>query len=294
MKTEALAARIDSYFRVAAYPPADFEVAGTMSREQGIPLADYATPAFMSRFNGLMLDNAPEVSVVYTLVFPARDVLADVVQRAAGRPAMVFTHHPMDFETSGRGLVPIGEGDLQMLKDAGISLYSAHAPLDCHDLISTSRALARVAGVKVEGEAGNMNGLFWGVHGRIRPTTLGDFVRKVGSACGVERVDSKEYSGSVEHVLVVAGGATYPELMEGALAIGCDTYLTGDFRVRHSGPWAEEHRPHFDAFVDSVELNLVGASHYATEAVVLESEMLGWFNGLGLPAEFVPQADPWR
>ncbi len=294
MKTDALAERLDSYFRVAAYPPQDFEIVRTMSREQGVPLEDYATPAFMARFNGLMLHNADEVEAVYTLVFPSPEVLAEVTARAGGRPVLIFTHHPMDFETSGRGLVPVGRDGLEMLKQAGISLYSAHAPLDCHEVVSTSRALARVAGVNVEGEAGGMNGLSWGVHGRVRSTSLDDFARRVGGACGVERVDTKPHGGSVEHVLVVAGGAAYPELMEGALELGCDTYLTGDFRVRHGGPWAEEHRPEFDAFVDSVGLNLVGASHYATEAVVLESDMLGWFNGLGLPAEFVPQADPWR
>lgn len=96
------------------------------------------------------------------------------------------------------------------------------------------------------------------------------------------------------HVAVVAGGAAYPPIMQEALEAGCDTYVTGDFRIRHGGPWAEEHRPQFDAYVDAVALNLIGGSHYATESLVLRDDMIAFFEGLGLPAEFVPQSDPWR
>jgi putative NIF3 family GTP cyclohydrolase 1 type 2 len=82
--------------------------------------------------------------------------------------------------------------------------------------------------------------------------------------------------------------------MEEALAAGCDTYLTGDFQVRHGGPWAEQHRPEFDAFVEEVQLNLIGGSHYATEALVLREDMVQLFSDWGLEAQFVPQGDPWR
>jgi putative NIF3 family GTP cyclohydrolase 1 type 2 len=294
VKTSQLCERLDSYFRTTSYPTADFQVVREISQEQGIPLGKYATPDFMLRFNGLMLDNAPDVDVAYTVVFTSPEVLAEAVRRAAGRPALIFTHHPMDFETSGRGLIPMTEHDFLKLKDAGMSLYSAHAPLDCHEVVSTSRALARTAGIRIEGEAGRMQELDWGVFGRVAPMPLEEFVARVRETCGVERIDVKRGGGRVERVAVIAGGATFPELMQDALDRECDTYLTGDFRIRHGGAWAEEHRPEFDAFIDSVPLNLVGASHYATEALVMESDMLGWFNGLEVPAEFIPEADPWR
>ena len=95
-------------------------------------------------------------------------------------------------------------------------------------------------------------------------------------------------------VAVVAGGAAFPPMMQEAIDRGCDTYVTGDFRVRHGGPWAEEHRPQLDAFIEKAPINLIGGSHYATEALVLRHDMLGWFNSLGLSAEFVPQEDAWR
>jgi putative NIF3 family GTP cyclohydrolase 1 type 2 len=98
----------------------------------------------------------------------------------------------------------------------------------------------------------------------------------------------------VERVAVVAGGAAYPALMEEAQSLGCDTYLTCDWRIRHGGAWAEEHRPRFEEALKAIHLNLVGGSHYATEMLVLRDKMIPHFRSLGLAAQFVPQAEPWR
>jgi len=294
MKTAELVARLDSFFGLDRYPDDDFAEIEEFCREAGIPLQGYATEAFMARHNGLMLHNHEQIELVFTLVFPSEEVLAQAQRRASGRPALIFTHHPMDFETSGRGLIPVSEGWLQRLREAGISLYSAHAPLDCHEAISTSRALARAAGVPAgETCAGYMGG-HAGVIGEIDPVPFDAFVARVRDACGVDRVDTKRHADTVRRVAVVAGGAAFPPLMQEALDAGCDTYLTGDFRVRHGGPWAEEHRPGFDAFVERVPLNLIGGSHYGTEALVLRQDMVAFFRDLGLPAEFVPQEDAWR
>lgn len=294
MDTAALAARLDSFFHLDRYPPDDFAEIEDFCRDAAIPLDRYATPEFMRRHNGLMLHNAADVAAVFTLVFPSDEVLAEVERRAAGRPALIFTHHPMDMETSTRGLLPIGEQWLRRLRDARVSLYAAHAPLDCHDSVSTSRALARALRVPAEQAFAGYHGGHAGVHGRIDPTAFDAFVDRVRAACAVDRVDTKRAHDTVRRVAVVAGGAAFPPLMQEALDAGCDTYLTGDFRVRHGGPWAEEHRPQFDAFVEAVPLNLIGGSHFATEALVLRHDMLDFFHGLGLPAEFVPQSDPWR
>ena len=294
MRAADLVSRLDSFFRLDAYPPEDFAEIVSLSEEAGVPLEDYATLEFMRRHNGLMLDNCDIIEAVYTLVFPSEEVLRDAERRAAGRPALIFTHHPMDFETSGRGLIPVAEQCLENLREARISLYSAHAPLDCHESISTSRALARACGVPAETPfAGYMGGQA-GVIGQIEATDFDRFLGQVRAGCEVERLDTKRHSDAAQRVAVVAGGAAFPPLMQEALDAGCDTYLTGDYRVRHGGPWAEEHRPQFDAFLAQVPLNLIGGSHFATEALVLKHDMLDFFADLGLSAEFVPQLDPWR
>ena len=294
MRTGDLAARLDSFFHLERYESDDFEAIISFSYEAGIPIERFARPEFLTRFNGLMLDNSGEVTRVFTLVFPSEAVLLEVERRAGGEAALIFTHHPMDFETSGRGLVPISGEWLQRLREMRISLYAAHAPLDCHESISTSRALAQAVGVPAEASFAGYHGGHAGVMGQIDPVPLDDFIERVRAACSVDLVDVKGHSGTVRHVAVVAGGAAFPPLMQEALDAGCDTYLTGDYRVRHGGAWAEEHRPQFDAFVETVPINLIGGSHYGTEALVLRNDMIEFFRDLGLPAEFVPQADPWR
>jgi len=303
-----LVAGLDAFLDLDRYPSDDFAVITEFCRDAAIPIEDYATPSFLRRFNGLMLDNAEEIASVFTLVFPCAEVLAEVGRRAAAlspsKGALIFTHHPMDMETSGRGLIPIETEWLRRLREARISLYAAHVPLDCHQTVSTSRALARAVGVPAEAPFAGYHGGHAGVHGSIDPVPFDEFLERVRSACGVAHLEAKRTHERVEHVAVVAGGAAYPALMQEALDAsseggsasggGCDTYLTGDFRVRHGGPWAEEHRPQFDAFVDAVPLNLIGASHYATEALVLRQDMIAFFRDIGLAAEFVPQSDPWR
>lgn len=294
MRTADLVAHLDDFFHLDRFESDDFAIIIDFSHEAGVPIEQYATESFLRRFNGLVLDNSPDIDRVFTLVFPSDDVLAEVERRAGRRPSLVFTHHPMDMETSGRGILPIGTEWLERLREARISLYAAHAPLDCHETVSTSRSLARALGVPEEHTFAAYFGGHAGVYGEIEPVPLRDFLERVRSAVGVEHIEHKAHFDTVRRVAVVAGGAAYPGLMEEAIEAGCDTYVTGDYRVRHGGEWAEQNRPQFDAFVEKAPLNLIGASHYATESLVLRNEMLGVFNSLGLQAEFVLQSDPWR
>ena len=45
-----------------------------------------------------------------------------------------------------------------------------------------------------------------------------------------------------------------------------------------------------------MNLNLIGTSHYASEAVVMRDQMPDWFreNTPGVEPFFVSQEDPWR
>lgn len=293
MRATDLVARLDEYFHLERYSTDDFAAIIDFCRETGIPIEDYATPQFLTRFNGLMLDNTDEVPQVFCLVFPSDEVLAEVASRAA-RGALIFTHHPMDMETGGRGLLPIAREWLDRLRVRRVSLYAAHAPLDCHQATSTSRSLAGAVGLRSDGTFAGYFGGHAGVYGRVDPLPFDRFVERVKKACGVAMVQVQQAHPVVERVAVVAGGAAFPPLMEEAQALGCDTYLTGDWRVRHGGAWAEDFRPKFEEALKRIRLNLVGGSHYATESLVLRDEMVPYFQSLGLAAEFVPQSDPWR
>ena len=71
MNVVDLAVRLDSFFHVDRFASDDFEAIVEFCQEAGIPIAEYATQAFLHRFNGLMLHNAEEVRRVFTLVFPS-------------------------------------------------------------------------------------------------------------------------------------------------------------------------------------------------------------------------------
>src|SRR2546428_5702439 len=128
----------------------------------------------------------------------------------------------MDFETSGRGLIPISEPALRRLRDARISLYSAHAPLDCHDAVSTSRSLARAAGVKVDDVCAGYHGGYAGVIGTINETILKAFLERLCAALNVDLVDVHSYAPTVKRIAVFARGAALSPVTPGEVASGGD------------------------------------------------------------------------
>ena len=53
--------------------------------------------------------------------------------------------------------------------------------------------------------------------------------------------------------------------------------------------------PHWtQAYAASTNMALLGFSHAASEYLVMEAQMAGWFRGRGLRVECLPQADWWR
>jgi len=84
MRTGDLAARLDSFFHLERYESDDFEAIISFSYEAGIPIERFARPEFLTRFNGLMLENSDEVTRVFTLVFPSEAVLLEVERLAVG------------------------------------------------------------------------------------------------------------------------------------------------------------------------------------------------------------------
>jgi len=108
-------------------------------------------PDFCARFNGLMLRASEVITEVYCAVFPTPEVL-EVVLQQAGDQALLFLHHPLDMETTGRGFLPISPGHFQAFTKRGISIYACHAPLDCHSRIGTAASLASAFALQQERE----------------------------------------------------------------------------------------------------------------------------------------------
>lgn len=303
MQQADLVKQLDAFFAVLSFDETDrwrplFSDAAFRVFEH------YAAPSFINGpWNGLMLDNTDTVETVYLIVFPAQEVLDTIIARevAGGAPgAMIFAHHPTDFEESGRGYVPIPEEQLEELKNHGISYYCCHAPLDCHPEVSTATALANVLGLREQQRFAPYYGGLSAVHGLVgkeSPVSFQAFAARLAKVTDVGhlRYDQVRHNGQpVSRVAVVPGNGGRADLIREAAALGCDTYVTGHWWFFSEHEQAGQARAEMRDLLPEVRMNLLAASHYATEMVVMRDQMPGWFEDLGLEAVPIPQSNPWR
>lgn len=298
-----LAARLDELFRPAAFDEHDGwgMVFGPGEREA---LLARAPAAFARTFNGLMLEAGagPQtpVSRAYLLVFPHEALIERVLAEEQARRApgaLLFTHHVVDFETGDRGFLAVPVGQLDALRAANVGVYVLHAPLDCHPEISTSGALADGLGLRRTGIFAPYHGGQAGVVGEQAPEPFGAFAERVAALCGLPRLDAAQvrHAGRpVARVAVLAGGGDDLDALAEAAALGADTYLTGTWWTPHRGDWADANREALRAALPGLGLNLLGASHDASELVVLRDRVAPLLAGWGIEARVMPQDDHWR
>jgi putative NIF3 family GTP cyclohydrolase 1 type 2 len=263
----------------------------------------FAAPGFVEGpWNGLMLDNAPAVDRVYLIVLPGQSVLDTIIGREVERGApgaLIFGHHMADYQESGPGDVFITEAQLEDLREHHISYYLCHAPLDCHPEISTAVALANALKVRDQQRFASFMGGLAGVYGKVGPVNFHDFAQKAAKVTDLPalRYSAIRHNGRpVQQVGIVTGTGGQPAHIREAMSLGCDTFVTGEWWP--SGP-AEEHaqrREQMHTFLLEADVNLIGTSSYASEAVVMRDLMPNWFrtNTPTIEPVFIPQADPWH
>ena len=296
-----LVAILDAFFNVAA-----FDESG--DRQYFPPgyasvFERFAVPGFsQGSWNGLMLDNAPAVDRVYLIVFPAQDVLDTIIAREVERGApgaLIFSHHMADYQESGPGFAFITEAQLEELGEHAISYYNCHAPLDSHPQISTSTALAAALKVKEPQRFAPYLGGLAGVYGKVGPIGFHEFARKVATVTDLPylRYSAIRHNGRpVQQVGIVTGRGGEAEFIRAAIDVGCDTFVTGEWWLFGPGETRLRHQEQVHRFLVDADINLIGTSHYASEAVVMRDLMPGWLNENvpGVEPLFVPQADPSR
>jgi hypothetical protein len=88
--------------------------------------------------------------------------------------------------------------------------------------------------------------------------------------------------------------------MEEVEGFGAQAYITGEWYTRtvpadESGRrWADANRAACQAYAASSRMAMLGFSHAASEYLVMETQMAGFFEGMGLTVECVAQSDWWR
>lgn len=255
---------------------------------------------FLSRFNGLMLRSSKRVQEVFCAAFPSPEIVEQVLETTVG-DSLLFLHHPVDMEVSGVGFLPIPGEALDQFKSRGVSIYACHAPMDCHDQVSTNASIVEAFGMEVQASFARYGIGYAGRVGKINPTTLADLTECGRHIFGVKRVEvGGADPGLITTCAVVAGGGDDVELFEEAETLGAQVYITGEWFTRTTPPdqdgkaWAETNRVECLSYARSSSMAFLGFSHAATEYLVMPAQMAGIFEREGLKVRCLQQSDWWR
>ncbi len=300
MNQSDIVQKLNDFFNVEAFD--EHELWSEM-----IPVDDLTTYRRLIRrefvdgtWNGLILDSTSEIDRVYLVVFPGQAVLDTILALELEREApgaLIFAHHPADFEESGRGFSGIREAQIDELREQNISYYCCHAPLDCHPEISTVSALAKALKLRDAEPFSPHHGAMEGVHGKLRDMTFSKLAEHLTEVTEIPyiRYSQIRFNGQpVEHVAVIPGGGNNPDQLREAAELGCDTYVTGHWWLIGDYDYAAQQRALMREIVPTLPMNLLGTSHYASEMIVMRDQMPGWFRNAGIEAKFIKQTNPWR
>jgi putative NIF3 family GTP cyclohydrolase 1 type 2 len=281
MKTDDLVSHLDKAFGIAASSEDLLQFAVVDDNRHLLH------PAFLEGTTGLVLKSSPTVERVFTAVFISAGVTAKILKYP---DSLIFTHHHFDYFEDERGLKPIPPGVLERLRDAGISVYVAHAPLDTHPVYGTSLALAELCGVRPEERFYDYFGAPVALFGRIERTGFDSFAESVRRRLERPYVTLHKHRPDVERLAVVAGGGDLPDLLQMAHDHGCDTLLTGTVENRFAVPIVQEWNRKFHELNAKLKLNLIGGTHYGTErpAMIRVVQMLAPY---GLACEYCEDED---
>jgi len=212
------------------------------------------------------------------------DVAAEAVEQGV---QLVVSHHPVLFRGAKTISDQTTEGRMLLgLIEAGVAVYSPHTRFDsAHHGINQRLAegfgLADIAAIR---PSESLRDVGSGRAGCLpSPMPLDDFLSVVRDTCGATYL---EYSGETDAIVRQVGVAcgSAAEFLEDAVALGCDTFVTGEARF-HSALEAR-----------SRGVNLILMGHYSSERPAMEwlAEKLGRdFSGLDVQASGV-ECDPLR
>lgn len=199
--------------------------------------------------NGLQIENSGEVSRVAVGVDASLRGFRAAVE--AGADLMVC-HHGLSWGDSLKRITGLNYQLVSYAVAHNLAVYAAHLPLDAHPVYGNNAQLCKLLGVGHKKPAFGYHGNDIGFVGTLaRPMSFEAF-------CGLvrERISPTAQAlafgkKTVRTIGVVSGGAC--EMLDQAVALGCDAYLTGE--------------PGLIGYTlaENLGANALFAGHYATE-----------------------------
>lgn len=293
MELDRFTQQLDTFFHLDEFPPDTpfSSLVPAVYDEAGIDVARYLDPRFLDVFHGLMIRNGELVTKAYSTVFVSEEIVSKVLARQE-KDVLVVSHHPLVMETSDRGFLALGEHTLGQMRDKGISVYVLHTPLDVHEELSTGRALSRDLGLDVVGGFYPVSERPAGLYGHLAPVRFGSLLDKVAEVSGIRDLHCIQLHETVRTVAVIPGGTAIEGILLSA-ELGCNVLVTGTYWNQVQTAIGQRYRDEFDRIRDGLKTSLIECSHYASEAVVMRTDMVALCRQFGLDCEFVPQDDPW-
>jgi len=251
--------------------------------ESMVEIEEYICHNFKQRSMGLLCDFAQEINKVYTAVFPSDQTLMKILKNNVC-DAMLFLHHPMDWDLSknpNKAFYIMNSELLRQLRERRISLFNFHYPLDNYSDYSNSKTLAEAIGIMIEKPFAEFSGALCGVIGTIDCKDVYVLNAKYSQAVGHETKlyqygDSKIINN---RVAVVAGGGNDTSVVNEVIENGVNVLISGlSVNNKYSLAAHELEKEN--------NINLLGGTHYSSEKFGCIA-MCDYFKKLGLPSEFI-------
>lgn len=216
--------------------------------------------------NGLLVRGRSPIRRVGAALNTSFAAIDEAIQTDCG---LLFVHHAPWASIE----LDLYQAKLERLRSAGVSLYAAHEALDRAANNSVGAILARLVDVTIERE-GDADLVI----GHAPPLTFENWTALVA-----RRLDTpvRAWSNNRQfaRVGIVPGGGGGTAYLAAALALGCDTFLTGEGSL-YTELFAREH-----------ELSLVFASHGATEFPAVTAFVAALAEELGLEWRAIREAE---
>lgn len=232
--------------------------------------------------NGLQVEGAPEVDTVVTGVSANQALFDRAIELGAD---LIVVHHGLIW---GGGLPTVTGPTARRLKALlanDVSLAAYHLPLDKHARLGNNTGLADAIGLALAERTafGDVKGVALGLAGGwATPLSRDEAIARVTAGVLGARAAPFVFPFGppvVRKVGLCSGAAG--DLLEAAVAAGCDMFVTGELAER-AGELARE-----------LQITLVAAGHYATEVFGpsrVADELRRQFPALSV--HFVPVATP--
>lgn len=268
----------------------------------GLDWQSYFESDFNQRFNGLMMRGDSEVETVFLSTFPSVEVL-DRLLADGRRGDLLFLHHPVDMwfgdprrEVPTTPCVPIAEGHLDAIQEAGLSIYTCHIPMDLNWKVGTTAALVEAVGGRVvdhfmEGGYGP-----YGAICEIAPISTEALTQKLIEVHGIPYVDSFGPShDKLERIAIVAGVGARVDYFTEAEHKGAQAYVSGEVRNHIQNEYGSMLDAQIREYMLQCTMSMIGTSHAGSEFVVMRTQMKPWLEAnTSVKAELIAERHWWR